>query len=291
MILLNGVELAGNMKQNLRHKVEERLAQGKKRPHLAAILVGSNAASEVYVGHKVRACAEVGFESTLVRLPDTTTQAELLAEVNALNQNPAIDGFIVQLPLPDHIDADTVLQSVDYRKDVDGFHPINVGRLALGLPCFVPATPLGIVEMLRHYQIPTQGKHAVVIGRSNIVGTPMSLLLGRNAPHANCTVTLCHSRTTNLHQHTLSADIIVVALGKPLFLTADMVKPGAVVIDVGINRIDDPTRKSGYRLVGDADFEALQQVCSYLTPVPGGVGAMTVVALMLNTLRSCEEPF
>ena len=276
MNLLNGVELAGIIKQEIKTEVERLLLEGKKRPHLAAILVGSDAASEVYVGHKVKACAEVGFESTLVRMPDTVSEEEVLAQVKELNINPNIDGFIVQLPLPKHINADRVLEAVD------------MGRLALGLPCFVPATPMGIIEMLKRNNIETNGKHCVVIGRSNIVGTPMSLLLSRNANPGNCTVTLCHSRTPNVAQHTLQADIIVVALGKPHFLTANMVKPGAVVIDVGINRIADPTRKGGSRLVGDVDSDAVKEKCSHITPVPGGVGAMTVVALMLNTLKTCQ---
>jgi methylenetetrahydrofolate dehydrogenase (NADP+)/methenyltetrahydrofolate cyclohydrolase len=288
MNLLNGVELAAIIKQEIKTDVERLLSAGKKRPHLAAILVGSDAASEVYVGHKVKACAEVGFESTLVRMPETISEDEVLAKVAELNTNPDIDGFIVQLPLPKHINADRVLEAVDYRKDVDGFHPVNMGRLALGLPCFVPATPMGIMEMLKRNNIETNGKHCVVIGRSNIVGTPMSLLLSRNTNPGNCTVTLCHSRTPNVAQHTLQADIIVVALGKAKFLTADMVKPGTVVIDVGINRIADDTRKSGSRLVGDVDFDAVKDLCSHITPVPGGVGAMTVVALMLNTLKTCQ---
>jgi methylenetetrahydrofolate dehydrogenase (NADP+)/methenyltetrahydrofolate cyclohydrolase len=283
MVLLEGKIVAAAVKQNLAQKVAARLQEGGRAPHLAAILVGNNPASEAYVGHKVKACSEVGFESTLVRLPETTTETELLAEVAALNENPLIDGFIVQLPLPDHIDSSKILLAVAPEKDVDGFHPINIGRLALGLPAFVPATPLGILYMLEHYQIPTAGKHVVVIGRSNIVGTPMSLLLSRNAPTGNATVTLCHSRTVDIAQWSRQADIVVVAIGKPHFLTADMVKTGAVVIDVGINQIADASKKSGFRLVGDVDFEAVSPKCSYITPVPGGVGVMTVVALLANT--------
>lgn len=273
----------------MKAQVAELKAAGGKAPHLAAILVGNDGGSETYVGHKVKACEYVGFQSTLLRFPDTITEAELLAEVDQLNNNPDIDGFIVQLPLPKHINPDKVTIAIDYRKDVDGFHPINVGRMAQNLPCYLPATPYGILQLLEKYNIPTSGKHCVVVGRSNIVGSPMSILLARNTYPGNCTVTLCHSRTVDLPSYTRQADIIVAALGKPGFVTADMVKDGAVVIDVGTTRVPDASKKSGFRLRGDVDFDAVAPKCSYITPVPGGVGPLTVTSLIMNTLKAAKR--
>jgi len=248
--------------------------------------VGDNPASQAYVRNKVRSCEKVGFESTLIKRGEETSEEEILKIVEELNQNPAIDGFIVQLPLPDHIDEDKITLAIDPAKDVDGFHPVNFGRMAQGLPCYVPATPFGITEMLRRYKINTSGMEVVVIGRSNIVGTPMSILLSRKDNPGNATVTLCHSRTKDLKAHTLQADMIVAAIGRPNYVTADMVKEGVVIIDVGINRVDDPNAKRGYRLVGDVDFEGLKEKASYITPVPGGVGQLTVVSLLMNTLKA-----
>lgn len=286
--ILDGKALSIIIKDRVKAEVETIKANGGKVPHLAAVLVGNDGGSETYVGHKVKACEYVGFDSTLIRRDDSLTEAELLDIVNDLNHNPDIDGFIVQLPLPKHIDGEKVLQAVDPKKDVDGFHPINVGRMMQGLDAYLPATPYGILQLLEHYRIETSGKHCVVIGRSNIVGSPMSVLLARNAYPGNCTVTLCHSRTQNLKDFTLQADIIVAALGKPGFVTADMVKDGAVVIDVGTTRVDDATKKAGWRLSGDVDFDAVAPKCSYITPVPGGVGPLTVTSLLMNTLRAAK---
>lgn len=288
MQILDGKALSIIIKERIKAEVETIKAAGGKVPHLAAVLVGNDGGSETYVGHKVKACEYVGFNSTLVRRDASLTEAELLDIVNALNQNPDIDGFIVQLPLPKHINGEKVLQAVDPKKDVDGFHPINVGRMMQGLDAYLPATPYGILQLLEHYRIETSGKHCVVIGRSNIVGSPMSVLLARNAYPGNCTVTLCHSRTHNLQQYTINADIIVAALGKPGFVTADMVKDGAVVIDVGTTRVDDATKKAGWRLSGDVDYENVAPKCSYITPVPGGVGPLTVTSLLMNTLRAAK---
>jgi methylenetetrahydrofolate dehydrogenase (NADP+)/methenyltetrahydrofolate cyclohydrolase len=288
MQLLDGKALAAQIKLEIAAEVKQMVADGAKKPHLAAILVGNDGGSETYVAHKVKACEEVGFDSTLIRLAANISEAELLGYVNQLNHDNNIDGFIVQLPLPAHINPDTITLAIDYRKDVDGFHPINVGRMMQGLPCFLPATPFGIVELLRRNNISTVGKHAVVLGRSNIVGKPISMLLAQNNPHANCTVTLCHSKTQNLAQYTLQADILVVALGSPEFVSADMVKEGAIVIDVGTTRLADPSKKSGYRLAGDVQFEAVAPKCSYITPVPGGVGPMTVISLISNTLQAAK---
>jgi methylenetetrahydrofolate dehydrogenase (NADP+)/methenyltetrahydrofolate cyclohydrolase len=256
---------------------------------LAAVLVGDNPASRAYVGHKVKACARVGFESTLVEKPVDISQDALLEVVRNLNNDPGIDGFIVQLPLPDHIDDQAVLEAVLPSKDVDGFHPVNAGKMSLDLPCFLPATPMGIMSLLDRAGIDTQGKHAVILGRSSIVGTPMALLLRRNSAPGNCTVTVCHSRTQNLAEHTRRADILVAAIGRAHSVTADMVKEGAVVIDVGINRIPDASKKSGSRLTGDVDFEAVAAKASWITPVPGGVGPMTIASLMQNTLQACAN--
>lgn len=266
--------------------LKERLG---RPPHLAAVLVGNDGASRTYVESKVKACESVGFRSTLIRKPVETTETELLQLVHALNIDPELDGFIVQLPLPKHIDADRITLAIDPRKDVDGFHPMNVGNMVLGLPGFLPATPAGIVELLRHYGVATSGKHCVVVGRSNIVGTPMSILMSRNSEPGNCTVTLAHSRTRDLPAITRQADILIVALGKPEFITADMVKEGAVVVDVGIHRVDDATRKSGFRLLGDVKADEVRPKCSALSPVPGGVGPMTITSLLLNTLKAAER--
>jgi len=286
MQILDGRKLAKEIREELALEVQDITRDGGRAPHLAAILVGDNPASQAYVRNKVRSCDKVGFESTLIKRGEETSEEEILKIVEELNQNPAIDGFIVQLPLPDHIDEDKITLAIDPAKDVDGFHPVNFGRMAQGLPCYVPATPFGITEMLRRYKINTSGMEVVVIGRSNIVGTPMSILLSRKDNPGNATVTLCHSRTKDLKAHTLQADMIVAAIGRPNYVTADMVKEGVVIIDVGINRVDDPNAKRGYRLVGDVDFEGLKEKASYITPVPGGVGQLTVVSLLMNTLKA-----
>lgn len=292
MILLDGVRISNEIKAELKEKVAQHVAEGNRAPHLAAVLVGENGASLTYVSAKVKACEAVGFSSTLVQKPSSITEAELLEVIEGLNNDPAIDGYIVQLPLPDHINAEKVLLAVDPSKDVDGFHPTNVGRMTLNLPSYLPATPAGIVELLRRYEIETSGKHCVVIGRSHIVGLPMAILMQRNASPGNCTVTITHSRTTNLADICRSADIIIAALGKPEFLKGDMVKEGAVVVDVGITRVVDSSKKSGFRLAGDVHFDDVAPKCSYITPVPGGVGPMTIVSLMMNTLNAkINRPF
>ena len=288
MTLLDGKQLSQTIKAEIAERVGTLTADGRRPPHLAAVLVGDNPASQVYVRNKVRACERVGFRSTLVRLAADTTEAALLAKVDELNNDAEVDGFIVQLPLPAHIDEEQVTLAIDPRKDVDGFHPVNFGRMAQGLPGYLPATPYGIVQLLARSGIETSGKHAVVVGRSNIVGTPMSILLSRKSPTGNCTVTLTHSRTRDLAAEVRRADIVVAAIGIPNFITADMVKDGAVIIDVGINRVDDAEAKRGYRLVGDVDFEGVKAKCSHITPVPGGVGPMTVTSLLLNTLQAYE---
>ena len=286
--ILDGKALSETIKGEIADEVRDWVAAGNPAPHLAAVLVGEDGASRTYVDHKVRSCARVGFESTLIQRPADITQEELLEIVHGLNDNPAIDGFIVQLPLPDHLDAQAVIESVDPAKDVDGFHPVNMGNLALGLPGFVPATPAGIMTMLERSGIDTQGKHAVVIGRSSIVGTPMSLLLSRSGQPGNCTVTLCHSRTVDLAGHCREADILVAAVGRPEMVKGEMVKEGAVVIDVGITRVEDPNAKRGYRLKGDVDYADVAPKCSWITPVPGGVGPMTIVSLLRNTLTAAR---
>ncbi len=286
--ILDGKALSEAIKGEIADEVRDWVAAGNPAPHLAAVLIGEDGASRTYVDHKVRSCARVGFESTLIQRPADITQEELLEIVHGLNDDPAIDGFIVQLPLPDHLDAHAVIEAVDPAKDVDGFHPINMGNLALGLPGFVPATPAGIMTMLERSGIDTQGKHAVVIGRSSIVGTPMSLLLSRSGQPGNCTVTLCHSRTVDLAGHCREADILVAAVGRPEMVKADMVKEGAVVIDVGITRVEDPSAKRGYRLKGDVDYADVAPKCSWITPVPGGVGPMTIVSLLRNTLTAAR---
>ncbi|HQV78728.1 MAG TPA: bifunctional methylenetetrahydrofolate dehydrogenase/methenyltetrahydrofolate cyclohydrolase FolD [Chitinophagales bacterium] len=291
MQLLDGKKLAAEIKLEIAEEVKKMVLSGKRAPHLAAILVGNDGASQTYVSSKVKSCEEVGFKSTLVRLKQDITQHELISQINNLNNDDAIDGFIVQLPLPRHIDEEKVILAIAPEKDVDGFHPMNVGRMTLNLPSYISATPKGILEMLNRYNIETEGKHCVVIGRSNIVGLPMSLLMQRRSKPGNCTVTICHSKTNDLAEYTLKADIIIAALGKPKFLTADMVKKGAVVIDVGITRVEDASKKSGYKLFGDVDFEMVSKKCSYISPVPGGVGLMTVASLLQNTLSAAKSEF
>jgi len=288
MEILNGKLTAETIKKELAEAVKERKANGRKIPHLAAILVGNDGGSVTYVNSKVKACEEIGFESTLIRYDDSVSEEVLLNKVKSLNEDKSIDGFIVQLPLPDHIDEMKVTLAIDPKKDVDGFHPINVGNMMLNIPGFVPATPAGIVELLRRYNIETSGKNCVVVGRSNIVGTPLSLLLGKNTNPGNCTVTLVHSRSENIKEICKNADILVAAVGNPGFITADMVKEGAVVVDVGTTRVMDPSRERGWRLVGDVQFEEVAPKCSYITPVPGGVGPMTIASLMINTLKAME---
>ncbi|MDZ4794163.1 MAG: tetrahydrofolate dehydrogenase/cyclohydrolase catalytic domain-containing protein [Bacteroidota bacterium] len=289
MQLLDGKKAAQAIKDELKIEVAFRAAEGKKIPHLAAILVGTNGASETYVAAKVKACEEVGFKSTLVRFEADISEMKLLETIYDCNNNPDIDGILVQLPLPKHISDEKVINAIDADKDVDGFHSENVGKMLQGLPTFVPATPHGIMLLLEHFKVETKGKHAVVIGRSNIVGRPISILLSSNSNPGNCTVTICHSKTPNIKEFCLQGDIIVAALGKPEFVTADMVKEGAVIIDVGITRTEDTSKKSGYKLKGDVAFEAVAPKCSWITPVPGGVGPMTIAALMKNTFRSCMQ--
>lgn len=284
MQILDGTATAASIKEDLKKSVEERKKAGKKTPHLAAILVGNNPASEAYVGAKVRTCNEIGFESTLLRFDISITENDLLNEVQKLNEDNRVDGILVQLPLPSHISENAVINAINPAKDVDGFHPISQGKMILGQDGFLPATPYGILLMLEKYNIDITGKHCVVIGRSNIVGKPMSILLSRNANPGNATVTICHSKTKNLKEITLQADVLIAAIGSPRFVKADMVKDGVIVIDVGINRIDDATKKSGSRLVGDVDFDEVAPKCSYITPVPKGVGPMTICGLMKNTL-------
>lgn len=288
MQLIDGNKLAQEIKDEIAGEVRKIQAEGGKIPHLAAVLVGEDPASQSYVRSKVRSCEQVGFKSTLIRRGTELTEAELLDIVQGLNEDPDIDGFIVQLPLPAQIDELKVTLAIDPRKDVDGFHPVNFGRMAQGLPAYLPATPYGILQMLERYGIETSGKHCVVVGRSNIVGTPISILLSRKAKVGNCTVTLTHSRTRDLPAETRRADIIIAAIGIPNFVRGDMVKEGVVVIDVGINRVDDPTAKRGYRLVGDVHFDEVAPKASFITPVPGGVGPMTVTSLLMNTLRAAR---
>ncbi len=289
MTILDGKATAAAYKEKIAESVKELTDSGKRAPHLAAVLVGENPASVAYVNGKVKDCNEVGMRSSLIQLPEDISQDDLLAKVAELNADDSLDGFIVQLPLPSHIDEKTVTLAIDPEKDVDGFHPENVGRMALNLPTYLPATPHGILMMLKHYEIDTTGMHCVVIGRSNIVGSPMSILMARNSNPGNATVTLTHSRTKDLKAECLRADIIIAAIGKANFLTADMVKPGAIVIDVGINRVEDASRKRGYRLTGDVDFDAVSEKASYITPVPGGVGLMTRIALLQNTLEAAKR--
>tara|TARA_B100000795_G_scaffold269390_1_gene258625 strand:+ start:89 stop:961 length:873 start_codon:yes stop_codon:yes gene_type:complete len=289
MQLLDGKLTSNTLKDEIAVEVSAMLASGGKKPHLAAILVGSDGASETYVNAKVKACEKVGFDSTLVRLEADVSEEILLNEVRKINENPAIDGLIVQLPLPKHISEIKVTETIIPEKDVDGFHPVNLGRMMLNLPSFLPATPAGILELLDRYDIETSGKHCVVIGRSHIVGSPMSILMARNTKVGNCTVTLTHSRTTNLKEISRSADILIVALGKPEFVTEDMVKEGAVVVDVGITRVKSDKTKSGWKLKGDVAFDEVAPKCSFITPVPGGVGPMTIASLLKNTLKSAKQ--
>ena len=285
--IIDGKVTAATIKAEIAEEVKRIVANGGKRPHLAAVLVGHDGGSETYVKNKVLACEACGFQSSLIRYEDDVTEAELLACVDRLNQDPTVDGFIVQLPLPAHIDAQKVTERIDPRKDVDGFTPVNVGRMVIGLPCYVPATPKGIIELLRRYHIETSGKRCVVLGRSNIVGKPMAMLMMQKA-YGDATVTVCHSHSATLKEECRQADIIVAAIGRPGFVTADMVKPGAVVIDVGTTRVPDATRPRGFRLSGDVDFEHVAPLCSAITPVPGGVGPMTICMLMLNTLQAAK---
>jgi methylenetetrahydrofolate dehydrogenase (NADP+)/methenyltetrahydrofolate cyclohydrolase len=289
MQIIDGKLLSETIKQEIAQEVTAMVNAGKKRPHLAAVLIGEDPASQAYVGSKVRSCEQVGFQSTLIKRDASISEQELLDIVKGLNEDPSVDGFIVQLPLPKHIDETKVTLAIDPKKDVDGFHPVNFGRMAQGLPCYIPATPFGILQMLERYNIPTDGKHCVVVGRSNIVGTPISILLSRKAKPGNCTVTLTHSRTKDLPAETRRADILIAAIGIPEFVKGDWVKEGAVVIDVGINRIEDPASKKGYRLVGDVAYDEVAPKSSYITPVPGGVGLMTVTSLLMNTLKAAQK--
>ncbi|MEQ8323834.1 MAG: tetrahydrofolate dehydrogenase/cyclohydrolase catalytic domain-containing protein [Vicingaceae bacterium] len=289
MQLIKGKVVADEIKVEIAEEVRQLTSRGVKKPHLAAVLVGNDGASKTYVASKVKACKLVGFNSSLIELPHDTTEQKILQTVSELNDNEDIDGFIVQLPLPDHIDEQKVTMAIDPEKDVDGFHPASLGKMMLNLPTFISATPMGILKLLERYDIETSGKHCVVIGRSHIVGMPMSVLMARKEKIGNCTVTLTHSRTKNLADHTRRADILIVALGKAQFLKANMIKKGAVVIDVGITRVVDPSKKSGYRLLGDVDFDEVAPLCSYITPVPGGVGPMTIASLLLNTLQAVKR--
>ncbi len=288
MQLIDGKLLSKQIKEEIARDVADMKADGQKTPHLAAVLIGANPASQFYVQSKVKSCKQVGFKSTLIERGAEATEAEVLQIVEDLNNDPDVDGFIVQLPLPKHIDELKVTLAIDPKKDVDGFHPVNVGRMSLGLPSYLPATPYGIIQMLERYKIETSGLHCVVVGRSNIVGTPMSILMSRKAKIGNATVTITHSRTRNLKDILLKADIIIAAIGIPNFVTADMVKKGTIIIDVGINRVEDATRKRGYRVVGDVDFENVAPKASFITPVPGGVGLMTVTSLLMNTLQAAK---
>ena len=290
MQLIDGKATAAKIKEEIAEEVNRMLAAGKRAPHLAAVLVGHDGGSETYVRNKVLACEACRFTSSLIRFEEDVTEEELWAKVDELNRDPNVDGFIVQLPLPAHISEQKIIESIDYRKDVDGFHPINVGRMAIGLPCFISATPKGILELLRRYDIDTVGKKCVVLGRSNIVGKPMAQLMLQKG-YGNATVTVCHSQSRNLQAECRDADILIAAVGSPAFVTADMVKPGAVVIDVGTTRVPDSTRPKGFRLQGDVDFEHVAPLCSAITPVPGGVGPMTICMLMLNTLSAAKHEF
>lgn len=289
MTIIDGKKVSDDIKSEIAAEVERMVSEGHKRPHLAAILVGHDGGSETYVANKVKACERCGFKSSLIRFEDDITEERLLEEIARLNNDDDVDGFIVQLPLPRHINEQHVIDAIDYRKDVDGFHPINVGRMSIGQPCFLPATPAGIIELLRRYEIPTRGKKCVVLGRSNIVGKPVAMLMLRKGEPGNATVSVCHSATPDIKEQCRQADIIIAALGQPGFVTEDMVKDGAVIVDVGTTRVPDASRKSGFRLSGDVDFEHVAPKCSYITPVPGGVGPMTIVSLMLNTLAAAKH--
>ena len=289
MQLIDGKQVSAQIKQEIAAEVEKMIAAGQKCPHLAAVLVGHDGGSETYVAAKVKACEVCGFKSTLIRFEDDVTEAKLLETIDQLNADPDVDGFIVQLPLPRHIDEQKIIEAIDYRKDVDGFHPINVGRLSIGLPCFRSATPQGILTLLERYNVPTRGKHCVVIGRSNIVGKPVAMMLMQKGNPGNCTVTVCHSATQNLSEITRQADILIAALGQPGFVKADMVKEGVTIIDVGTTRVPSTVTKSGWKLRGDVDFDEVAPHCSFITPVPGGVGPMTIVSLMKNTLLAAQH--
>ncbi|MBP9882303.1 MAG: bifunctional methylenetetrahydrofolate dehydrogenase/methenyltetrahydrofolate cyclohydrolase FolD [Chitinophagales bacterium] len=291
MQLLDGKQLSLTLQNEIGLEVKEAIALGRKRPHLAAVLIGNNPASETYVNSKIKACENIGFRSTLLQFTDQVSQQELVVAVQQLNDNEDIDGILVQLPLPSHIDEEKVTEAISPAKDVDGFHPVNIGRMVKGLASFLPATPYGIIMLLERYKIATEGKHCVVIGRSNIVGTPVSILLSRNTYPGNCTVTLTHSKTKHLKDICLQADIIIAAIGKPDFVKAEWIREGAVVIDVGINRVVDASKKSGYRLKGDVDFENVSPKCSFITPVPGGVGPLTIAALMKNTMTASKSRY
>ena len=289
MVLLDGNELSARIKEEIRADVDQLIQSGRRPPHLAAVLVGEDPASHSYVGNKVKSCEFVGYQSTLIHKDASLSQDALMQIIDGLNNDPEVDGFIVQLPLPKHLDTNTVTMAIRPEKDVDGFHPVNIGRMTIGLPAYLPATPFGILQMLERYNIDISGKECCILGRSNIVGTPMSILLSRKGNPGDATVTLCHSRTKDIPSKTRNADVIVAAMGIPHFVKGDMVKEGAVVIDVGINRIPAPERKSGSRLVGDVDFEAVAPKCSYITPVPGGVGPMTVISLLMNTMKAYRK--
>lgn len=289
--LLDGKAIAKEIKDEIANEVRANTTKGQRPPHLVAILVGEDGASKTYVASKEKACHEVGFTSSIYRYPETITQEELLKVLNFLNDDPDVDGYIVQLPLPKHIDEKTVINTISPEKDVDGFTAINLGRMVLSEDCFIPATPMGVVTLLQRYKVDTVGKHCVVVGRSNIVGTPMANLMSRNCDWANCTVTICHSRTKNLAEITRQADILIVAIGKPEFITADMVKEGATVIDVGIHRIPDETRPKGYRIIGDVKHSEVDKKCSFVTPVPGGCGPLTIISLLQNTLKAYHRKF
>ena len=289
MELIDGKKIADTIKAEIAAEVEKMVGEGKKRPHLAAVLVGHDGGSETYVAHKVKACEQCGLKSTLIRFEDDVTEQQLLDTIDSLNADADIDGFIVQLPLPKHISEQKIIEAIDYRKDVDGFHPINVGRMSIGLPCFLSATPAGIIELLRRYNVPTKGANCVVLGRSNIVGKPVASLMMQKATPGDATVTVCHSHTNNIKEICRNADIIIAALGSPGFVTEDMVKEGAVIIDVGTTRVPSTLTKSGWKLKGDVDFENVAPKCSFITPVPGGVGPMTIVSLMRNTLLAAQK--
>ncbi len=289
MILLDGKSLSKKIKTDIKNQVDTFKSAGKRPPHLVAILIGDNPASQTYVSAKKKSCEEIGFNSTVIKYPESISQSKLLDEIEKINVNNEIDGLIVQLPLPPHIEPSLVIRNISYKKDVDGFHPINIGNMMLQQPCFLPATPMGIMALIENYNIETTGKSCLIIGRSNIVGSPLSILMSRNTKFANCTVTLAHSKTKDLNLLTKKADIIVMALGVPKFLTNDMIKDSSVIIDVGINRIKSNQTKSGWSLVGDVDFESVKQKCSHITPVPGGVGPMTIVSLLKNTLLSYKR--
>ena len=291
MQIIDGKAIAEQIKQEIAAEVSERVARGEKRPHLAAILVGHDGGSETYVANKVKACEVCGFKSTLIRYESDVTEEELLKRIKELNEDSDVDGFIVQLPLPKHINEQRITEAIDFRKDVDGFHPVNVGRMSIGLPCFISATPNGIMELLKRYNIETSGKKCVILGRSNIVGKPMASLMMQKRIPGDATVTVCHSHSKNLKEECLEADILIAAMGQPNFVKADMVKEGAVVIDVGTTRVPDATRKSGFKLTGDVKFDEVAPKCSFITPVPGGVGPMTICSLMMNTLKAASHEF